>query len=384
MFSRRESSFCSERRIFFTFRFAPGSRFTFRVIDTDEGLTQCAARVRAADWLALDTEADSLHAYPEKLCLLQISLPGADELVDPLAALDLAPLLDALRGRELILHGGDYDLRLLRRTYDFVPGTVFDTMLAARLLGLVEVGLTNLVEKLLGVHLEKGPQTADWARRPLTERMINYARNDTRYLKPLADRLKAQLQEKGRLGWQEESCARLVKDCAELRLTDPDRVWRVKGADKLDRRGLALLRELWIWRDREAVASNRPPYFVLRHETLTALADAAAQGKAVLSLLPPRLSERRRNGLLEAIERALKLPSAQWPQRNRSSGERPTLVEKQRYEILRQGRDRRAAELGIDPTLIASRADLVALARDWSRHSAGLMRWQRELLDWTM
>ena len=354
------------------------------MIDTDEGLTQCAARVRAADWLALDTEADSLHAYPEKLCLLQISLPGADELVDPLAALDLAPLLDALRGRELILHGGDYDLRLLRRTYDFVPGTVFDTMLAARLLGLVEVGLTNLVEKLLGVHLEKGPQTADWARRPLTERMINYARNDTRYLKPLADRLKAQLQEKGRLGWQEESCARLVKDCAELRLTDPDRVWRVKGADKLDRRGLALLRELWIWRDREAVASNRPPYFVLRHETLTALADAAAQGKAVLSLLPPRLSERRRNGLLEAIERALKLPSAQWPQRNRSSGERPTLVEKQRYEILRQGRDRRAAELGIDPTLIASRADLVALARDWSRHSAGLMRWQRELLDWTM
>ena len=123
------------------------------MIDSDEKLAQWVPRIREANWLALDTEADSLHAYPEKLCLIQISLPGAEQLIDPLASLDLGPLLDALRGRELVMHGADYDLRMLRRTYGFVPRAVFDTMLAARLLGFVEFGLTSLVETLLGVHL---------------------------------------------------------------------------------------------------------------------------------------------------------------------------------------------------------------------------------------
>ena len=350
------------------------------MIDSDDKLAALLPRVRAADWLALDTEADSLHAYPEKLCLIQISLPGADELVDPLASLDLSPLLEALRGRDLILHGADYDLRLLRRAYGFVPESVFETMLAARLLGFLEFGLTHLVKELLGVHLEKGPQTADWARRPLTQRMVNYARNDTYYLKPLADLLRARLREKGRLGWHQESCSRLVQDCAELRPTDPDQVWRVKGADRLERHGLAVLRELWNWRDHEALVANKPPYFILRHETLVALADAAAQGTTVLPLLPPRLPARRREGVLAAIERALELPASDWPQRNRASGRRPDLDERRRCDALRHRRDRRAAELGIDPTLIASRATLSSLAMDWDKYQAELMNWQRELL----
>jgi ribonuclease D len=124
----------------------------------------------------MDTEADSLHAYPEKLCLIQISISGADELLDPLAKMDLKPLLEVFRRHELIVHGADYDLRLLRKSCGFVPTTIFDTMLAARLLGCREFGLTNLVSKCLGVKLEKGPQKANWARRPLTERMEVYAR----------------------------------------------------------------------------------------------------------------------------------------------------------------------------------------------------------------
>ena len=350
------------------------------MIDSEEKLARWVPKVQTADWVALDTEADSLHAYPEKLCLVQISLPGADGLIDPLAPLDLGPLLDALGGRELILHGADYDLRMLRRTYGFVPKTVFDTMVAARLLGFTEFGLTNLVERLLGVRLEKGPQTADWARRPLTERMIHYARNDSHYLKPLADLLRAQLQEKARLSWQEESCARLIQECARPQPVDPDQVWRVKGADKLDRRGLAVLRELWNWRDSEAVTANRPPYFVVRHEALVALADAAARQRPVSSLLPPRLSARRREGLFAALERAWELPPAQLPHRNRPSGHRPSLAERRRLDLLRQRRDRCAAELGIDPTLIASRATLTALAGDRSTDQADLMKWQRELL----
>src|SRR6185436_398769 len=129
--------------------------------------------------------------------------------VDPLAIAQLDPLLDALNAHQLIMHGADYDLRLLRKHHEFVPSAIFDTMVAARLLGERQFGLGSLVEKFLGVKLEKGSQKANWARRPLTERMEIYARNDTHFLKPLADKLRAELESGGRLAWHEESCARL-------------------------------------------------------------------------------------------------------------------------------------------------------------------------------
>ena len=382
MIPRRESSFSSVRHFIRTirFRFPADSRFISGVIGSDQELTALLPRVETADWIALDSEADSLHAYPEKLCLLQLSLPGADELIDSLARFDLKPLLDLLAKHELILHGADYDLRLLRRTYGFIPRAVFDTMPAARLLGYTEFGLTHLVSKLLGVHLEKGPQTADWARRPLTERMARYALNDIRYLKPLSDLLKKQLFEKGRLDWHNEICARLVEDCANLQPIDPDQVWRVKGADKLNRHALAVLRELWSWRDQEALAANKPPYFIMTHETLVALANATAHHRALEPLLPLRLSSRRREDLMVAIERALAAPASQWPEMSRPSGRRPGAGEKHRLDELRRRRDQRAVELGIDPTMIASRGTLVALAQDWTAHQSRLMNWQRKLL----
>ncbi|HET7872538.1 MAG TPA: ribonuclease D, partial [Terriglobales bacterium] len=141
------------------------------VVDTEKKLEDFLPSLRAAKWIALDTEADSLHAYPEKVCLIQVSTASGDRLIDPLAALNLDPFLEALSGHELIMHGADYDLRLLRRHHRFVPKAVFDTMLAARLLGIRKFGLSDLVETCLGVKLEKGPQKANWALRPLTERM---------------------------------------------------------------------------------------------------------------------------------------------------------------------------------------------------------------------
>src|SRR5437762_2685745 len=171
------------------------------MIDTESKLSTFLPVLGQADWVALDTEADSLHAYPEKICLIQISTVSGDRLIDPLAALDLEPFLKALSEHELIMHGADYDLRLLRRHHDFVPRTICDTMLAARLLGLRQFSLGHLVEQFLNVKLEKGPQKANWAMRPLTPRMEEYARNDTRYLKPLWDKLKAQLEASGRLAW---------------------------------------------------------------------------------------------------------------------------------------------------------------------------------------
>ncbi len=348
------------------------------MIDTDEKLAAFRDRLLGADWIAVDTEADSLHAYPEKLCLIQISIAGVDELLDPLSSMDLRPLLEILGRHELILHGADYDLRLLRKSCGFVPSAIVDTMLASRLLGVLEFGLTNLVSKYLGVPLEKGPQKANWARRPLTPRMAAYASNDTRYLKPLADLLRSQLKQKGRLAWHQETCARLIVECAQSRPSDPDQVWRIKGSYHLGPPGLAVLREIWHWREREAVESNKPPYFVLAPEVMVRLAEAAAHSRQLDAILPRHLWQRRRETLLEAIQAGLAVKNPPRILRHKSS--RQTETDKKRMQELEKKRDRLAAELAIDPTLIASRAMLVLLAKDWETHQKSLMDWQRQLL----
>lgn len=363
------------------FDIAPRFRhFSVRVIDTDETLAALLPVIRAADWVAVDTEADSLHAYPEKVCLLQISTAAGDRLVDPLAALDLSPLLGALARHQLIMHGADYDLRLLYKHHAFTPAAIFDTMLAARLLGIRQFGLSALVESILGTKLDKGPQKADWARRPLTERMETYARNDTHFLKPLANRLMADLTERHRLDWHRESCARLIAECAQPVMDDPDTVWRIKGSHKLNRAGLAALRELWQWREDEALAANRPPFFILAHEKLVALAAAAAAHEPLESHFPRHLSPRRREGIAKAVRAAQIRPPDSHPEVVRHRVRRPSEAERRRYHELETRRDAVAHHLGIDATLIASRAMLGDLARDWEQHAPQLMQWQRQLL----
>ncbi len=349
------------------------------MIDTQPALMELLPKLNAAEWLALDTEADSLHAYPEKLCLLQISIPGADCLIDPLSNIDLTPVWPIFQEHELIMHGSDYDLRLLRKNHGFVPKRIFDTMLASRLLGDREFGLTNLVSKYLNVQLDKGSQKADWARRPLTERMEEYARNDTHYLKPLRDLLAYQLREKHRLKWLEECCQRLIQDCAVPSVPDPETVWRVKGSHVLSRYGLAVLRELWQWRETEAVRANKPPYFVLAHEQLVDIANAVSEERSFA--LPRHFSSRRADALQHAITIAQTLPPQQHPHPLRSFPRRQTEDERRRFEQLQKRRDKHATELAIDPTLIASRATLLELARDFEGNRKGLMHWQRELLD---
>jgi ribonuclease D len=350
------------------------------VVDSEELLAALLSRIRAATWVAVDTEADSLHAYPEKVCLLQISTAAGDELVDPLARLDLSPLLEALAEHELLMHGADYDLRLLRRHHEFVPSAIFDTMLAARLLGMRQFSLSHLAGHYLGVKLEKGPQKANWALRPLTPRMEHYARNDTHHLKPLSDRLKADLEAAGRLAWHAESCARLIADSTRERPADMDSVWRIKGSSLLGRPALAILRELWQWREGEAVAANKPPFFILSHQALVEIAAAAATGRAIQPFLPHHLSERRRGGVAKSVTRGLELAPEQHPKLLRYISRRPSEGEKRRFLDLQERRDAQAAKLGIDSTLIASRAVLSDLAHDWKLNEKELMNWQRQLL----
>jgi ribonuclease D len=350
------------------------------VINTDAKLAAFLPAIKSATWLALDTEADSLHAYPEKVCLIQISTVAGDRLIDPLAPMNLDPFFAVLKGHDLIMHGSDYDLRLLHKHHQFVPRAIFDTMLAARILGERQFGLGSLAEKLLGVKLDKGSQKADWAQRPLTERMEIYARNDTHHLKAIADRLKDELQKKSRLDWQRESCARLIAECTQPCVVDGDSVWRIKGSFALGRPALAVLRELWHWRDREAVAANRPPFFILSHEKMIELADAAASRQEIGPLLPMRMSPRRRDGLVAAVRAGLAVPADRQPEKIRHQFHRATETEMRRFRELEKRRDARAHDLDIDPTIIASRATLGDLSRDWEKHAVELMNWQRNLL----
>ena len=350
------------------------------MIDSDGKLAEFLPALRAADWVALDTEADSLHAYPEKLCLLQISTAAGDQLIDPLSHLDLHPLWTELQRHQLIMHGADYDLRLLRKNHGFVPNCIFDTMLASRLLGEREFGLGHLLQRHLGVTLEKGSQKADWSRRPLTPRMEVYARNDTHYLKALSHILSEQLRQKERLKWAEQSCDRLIAECAIPTKPEPDLVWRIRGSNKLASANLAVLREIWLWREKEALAANRPPFFILSHETLIEIAAVATSHGRIDVLLPRHFSSRRKDGLQEAIQRGLHSQLEEHPHPLRSQSRRQSEAERRRFLELESRRNQKAAELELDPTLIASRATLLALAGDWNRHKHELMDWQRELL----
>ena len=343
-------------------------------------LAEFLTRLSASPWVAMDTEADSLHWYPERLCLIQISIPHLDKLIDPLAQIELAPLWAALKNRELIFHGGDYDLRLLWRSYRFKPETVFDTMLAARLLGQKEFGLADLVRRYCQRELEKGPQKADWSKRPLTPRMEAYARNDSHYLHHLEQALRKELLEHGRLEWHGEMCARLIADSTHDEEADPDGQWRVKGSFGLHRRGLAVLRAIWHWREQEAIMAHRPPFFILSPQQMVAISNAAEARLDWASLIPHRFSPRRRDGLAKAVHQALTLPLEDCPEPLRPRSPRLTPIQKRAYFELERHRNRQAQKLQIEPSLIASRATLLALAANGEAARAKLMSWQRKLL----
>lgn len=351
------------------------------VIQSAEELRSLADRIHAAPWVGVDTEADSLHAYPEKLCLVQISIPGEEVLVDPLADLHLEPLWEAFDRHELIFHAADYDLHLLFTGHHFKPTAIFDTMWAARLLGEPKFGLNDVLQKFVGVTLEKGAQKADWGKRPLTARMIEYALNDVKYLRPLQEKLTERLRELGRLEWHRQLCDRLIADGATPGKADPDLVWRTKGHDVLDDTGLAVLRELWHWREKDALRTGRPPFFILKHEALSEMAAQASAAGVRAVRLPPYLTSKRRAGVLEAVKAGLAVPEGKRPQQVRVRMRRMTRSELDYAEQLRERRDARAKELGIDPTIVAARATLFALARKDEAESARLLPWQREILE---
>ena len=373
-----------------------------RLIATDAQLAELLKEIDAADRVALDTEADSLHSYREKLCLLQISVPSAagsgdagpdmesllgnrdhrsrlqhDVIVDPLAGLDLEALRKAFERKEIVLHGSDYDLRMLRRGLNFTAHRMFDTMIAARLLGIREFSLAALVKRYFGVELPKGSQKANWAKRPLPPRMAEYAINDVRYLLPLAEKLEAELDRHQRRDWLRQSCQRAIEQAAVERVRKQDEFWRVRGSGLLHGRPAAVLRALWQWREQEAEMVDRPPFHILQNEELVNAAVSFASGS-----IPDykHFSSRRRQAFREAARIALAAPESDWPVLHRRFGTRPSAEMVRRTQELRRRRDKSAEDLGLEPSFIAPRHTLEAIATDQERAASLLVPWQRELL----
>jgi ribonuclease D len=372
------------------------------LIATEADLSELLKRIEAADRVGIDIEADSLHSYREKLCLLQISVPTVagivdagsdlgttfhsrdhqsrlqhDVIVDPLAGLDLEPLRRALESREIVLHGSDYDLRMLRRGLNFIAHKIFDTLIAARLLGIREFSLAALVKRYFGLDLPKGSQKANWAKRPLPERMAEYAINDARYLLPLAEKLEAELDSYQRRDWLRQSCQRAIEQAATARVRKNDESWRVRGSGSLKGPAAAVLRALWQWREREAERADRPPFHILQNEKLLHAAISFASGD-----VPDykHFSPRRRQAFREAARIGLATPESEWPILRRRFGTRPTAETVRCTEELRRRRDKSADKLGLEPSFIAPRGTLEAVAADGTRAISLLVPWQRELL----
>jgi ribonuclease D len=339
-----------------------------KLIETEAELAELAGRLRPEPLLAVDTEAASFHRYLDRVYLLQISSRGETAVVDPLATGGLGPIGELLADPaiEIIFHDADYDLRLLHREYGFTAQNLFDTRIAAQLLNEPGIGLAALLEKYLGVKLDKRFQRADWSGRPLSPEMLAYAASDTHYLPQLRDILRDRLTERGRLGWAQEEFA-LLEDIRPAAADQAEPGWlRLKGAKALRGRELAILREIWEWRDETARRADKATFRILNNEPMLAMAKNPPTEVAALKTIPGVSSdqaERRGRDLLAAVKRGLELPEGDLPRLTRTPRRAPDLAYEARLERLKVARNLLAMKYDLPSGVVCPNGTLEAIAR---------------------
>lgn len=367
---------------------------TLEYIDSARHAETAVAELAGEASLALDCEAAGFHRYSDRLCLVQISTPaGRDLIFDPLEV-ELGGLLRPLLedpGRTLFMHGGDYDLRLLDRDLGINPRGVFDTQIAASLLGLPGLGLAALLEEHFQVRLSKKYQRADWAARPLEQGMLEYAAADTRYLHPLAERLRHQLVQTGRVSWAQEEF-RLMEGIRWSQEEPDDPVIRVKGARKADPRTVTRLREALAWRDDLAREQDRAPFRVAPDAVLLDVAANPPRNAHDLSRMKginPRVARAHGDDLLDRLRRVDDLSPDQlqgYPRFDRSGPGRPPPEVEELAERLKLERNRLAEKLGLDRGVLLSNGLVLEIARtnpstpEELLQVEGVRRWQVEVL----
>lgn len=334
------------------------------LVTKPDELSQLAARLAHETMLGVDTESNSLHAYRERLCLVQFSSAKEDALVDPLVVEDLSPLAAVFSDAhiEKIFHAAEYDLIVIQRDYGFPFANLFDTMMAARILGRKKVGLGNMLEEEFGIKLEKRFQRADWGQRPLSAAQLEYARMDTHHLIELRNKLKAELETRGRWELAKEDFERLPQITRGN--TEPeeiDAVWKIKGARDLNPRQAAILRELRLYREARAAEADVPLFKIIGDTTLTDIAKAAPHSPDELKLIAGMSSgqvARHGKELLDAVQRGENSPPLKRPKR-------PPYDEAymDRLEKLRVWRKAAAQEMDVESDVVLPRDIMQAVAK---------------------
>jgi ribonuclease D len=368
------------------------SKHTPLFIDRPDAATRQLSAMASTRELAVDTEGASFHRFVDRVYLLQLSSREYTAIVDPLSvsAETLGPLGRLLESQavETVFHDADYDLRLLQRDYGWHVRNIFDTRVAAQLLGLKAFGLAALLERYFGVKLDKKHQRADWSMRPLPADMLEYAAQDTLYLLDLRDRMKDELEKKRRLEWAREEFARL--EGTKWDEDDPAGAFlRVKGARDLSRRELAVLRELVPWRDSVAREMDRATFRVIGNEQLLEITRIQPRSQEELSKIrgvSRGVLEKRSQEILSAVSRGLDVPEADLPKFPKSARWDRDPQFDARVNALKTVRDDVSQKLGMDPGVLASRERLEAVARrkPTSREELSeiseLRKWQVELM----
>jgi ribonuclease D len=359
----------------------------YQLLDQPDSLPPLLQALESVEEVALDTEADNMFHYKTRVCLLQFLVDGEVYLVDVLApGMKLDALWKVLARKHLVMHGSDFDLRLLHDLCQFRALSIFDTMLAAQLLGLQRIGLASLLDQHFAVQLDKEGQRANWSRRPLTPKLLNYAALDVWHLPALRDILSKELKRLGRLEWLEQQCRAQI-DAGSLGFAPPtENDWRIGRSERLRGPGLSVLHAVWHWREAQAQRLDTPPFKVCSNALLLKLAETAEGGQSEASILSTVHLGKRHERIFPSLAAAVRAGLARDPKSlPRRPGRDPNHVSLTQVEIelqdrIRADRDRVAQKLEIEPTLIANRSQLAQIARYPKKIAEILLPWQADLL----
>lgn len=359
----------------------------YLLIDQQNQLAPLLKALEQMDEVSLDTEADNMFHYKTRVCLLQFLVGKEVFMVDVLAGLKLDGLWSRLKEKHLLMHGSDFDIRLLHDFCEFRPKSMFDTMLAAQLVNRPRVGLASLLEDHFAVKLSKESQKANWSKRPLTKKMLDYAALDVWHLPALRDILMRDLKKLKRTDWLRQQCEAQIESGLTGFAPRDENAWRLGKSDRLRGAGLSVMYEIWHWREKTAERIDVPPFKTCNNERLLKICHAAEEGESLETILATVHLGRRHDRLLPSLRKAVVAGLARDPaslprrKRKRDPNNAPlTEREVKLQDLIKADRDRVSAKLKIEPTLIANRNQLARIARNPDQIDDVLMPWQADLI----
>jgi ribonuclease D len=358
----------------------------FSLIDQPGQIQPLLEAIERSSEVVMDTEADNMYRFRVRVCLLQFYVGGEVFLLDALAPIDLDPLWRRLSKKHLVMHGSDFDLRLLNDFCGFRAKSLFDTMLAAQLLGRGRIGLASLIEDNFGVKLDKDGQKANWSRRPITQKLLDYAALDVWYLPALRDILARELKRLGRVDWMVQQCEAQIESGTTGFSPPDENDWRIGKSERLRATGQAVLYTVWHWRQEQAQKLDTPPFKVCSNEFLVRLATSADEGGSEESILAEVNLGKRHGRLIGSLAAAVRDGLGKDPRTlPRRPGRDPNHTPLTQAEIalldrIKEERDKIASKVAIEPTLIANRSQLSQIARTPGKLGEILLPWQASLL----